>query len=115
MKGIQTIEETFAKARAKGEIPFKFDVVGKQYQIEITANDFSDLHDYEREQAGEGCLYEMLDRMTCAYDIDYDVHFGNFIFFGLAVADEDDLDSIKEIIEGQIVKAKQFVIDNPSD
>ena len=108
MKGVETIEDTFAAARAKGVIPFEFKVRAKAYEIEITADDYCALTDYENEQAGEGCLYEMLDRMTCAYDIDYSAHFGNFIFFSLAVADEDDLEGIKEIIQEQIKKAIDY-------
>jgi len=108
MKGIETIEDTFAAARAKGVIPFEFKVVGKKYEIEITADDYCALEDYENE-VGEGRLYELLDKQTCAYDIDYNAHFGNFIFFSLAVADEDDLEPIKEIIQEQIEKAKAFI------
>jgi hypothetical protein len=112
MEGIQTIEQTFTDARAKGEIPFEFKVVAKKYEIEITANDFSDLIDYENEQAGEGCLYHMLDKMTCVADIEYDVWFGNFIFFSLAVADEEDLEAVKEIIQEQIAEAKAWAKKN---
>ena len=77
-------------------------------------DDFLEMGNYECETVlgdGDTCLYKILEEFTNAYDVDYNGHFGNYIFLSLMAEHDNEIEwkSIEMLIKGQIQKAKEFV------
>jgi hypothetical protein len=80
----------------------------KHYEVEISVDDLLALTEYETEEGDY--LNEEMERVTCANDVDYNGHFGEYIFFSLATADEskDEMQGILDIIAEYIVTANTW-------
>ena len=105
-----TLEEYSRAQRAKGDFPLKREVTAKDYSIEMPMDDFCALSSYENELTWDETVADMLDKQTNAVDIDYNGHFGSYIYLTL----ETDYDTpeawadIERIITDQIERAKQW-------
>lgn len=75
------------------------------YSIEIPLDVYMKLEDWETEQPEHNCLYSILEKNTNARNVDYNGHYGNFIYFSLEVEDNTrkELKKIKLFIQQHIV------------
>jgi len=95
--------ESYADAKWKEEgmtsIAFQREVVKKAYKVELSMYDFYALIQYDGEQAydeeGHKSLLEILEKLG-AFDVDFNGHFGAYIFFSLE-ADDDTNEAWFEI------------------
>jgi hypothetical protein len=91
----------------------KREVTLTKYAIEITEVELGTITKYEREDGYcENALYHILEEQTRAVQVDYDGHFGNYIYVSLEPKDdnEEQWEQIEQIIKEFIVNAKQFLI-----
>lgn len=90
-------------------------IVSKSYAIEINEDDFDAINKFEFEAARiEECLYHILEARTYARNVDYNGHFGNFIYLSLETDDDtkEQWDMIEHIITEHIRHSIQFIVDN---
>jgi len=89
---------------------FKRELTRKSYAIEIPNDDFCALLEYEYDLSTiNGCLFYKLDKQTNAIGIEYDGHFGNFVYLSLDTV--DDCPAMWEIIDRIITEQIQEAID----
>ena len=106
-----TLEEYARAKRAQGDFPLKRKAIATKYSIEMPMDDFCALESYENELPTiDNCLFTTLEKQTYACDVDYNGHFGNYIY--LTLETEDDTPEmwadIMRIITEQIQKAKEW-------
>lgn len=95
----------------------KMDIVSKSYSIPIDdVDDFLAIDKYEGELDGSKCLYLSLETISGVYNVDYNGHFGSYIY--LSIEEEHDTKEthkkIFDLIETQIELAREY-INNPID
>ena len=94
---------------------FNRNVTHKSYAIEISEDDFVAIDTYEQKNtSNDPTLAALLDKNTTARSVDYNGHFGTFIYLTLDV-DEDTLaewKAIETIIADYIKKAKKWITKN---
>jgi hypothetical protein len=85
-----------------------FECIEKRYAVEIDSSLFSVLDgdtyslDADGYKRNKKSLFDDLDKMSGVYDIEYNGHFGNFVYF--SVATEDDKPSLHKKVERCIEK-----------
>ncbi len=94
---------------------FKHKVTKISYAIEIPMEDFIAVQETEFQAAGaELTIAEQIEKRTCAVDVDYNGHFGNFIYFTFEAQDDlpEQWETIEDIITQGIEHAKQWMKKN---
>jgi len=94
---------------------FKRKVTKVSYSIEIPMDDFLALQTTEYETIGDALsVAEEMEKQTCACDVDYNGHFGNFIYFTFEAQDDlpEEWEKIERIITQGIKNAKRWMKKN---
>ena len=113
-KRVPTLEEygRFKRAAEKWgtETPYKREVTRTSYSVELPLSDYEALEksNWEAKTTSE-CLYDILEKNTNALDVDYNGHFGCYVFYMLNKEDdtEEEHDKIVHIIHEFILMAKE--------
>ena len=98
----------------------KFEIASKSYAIPIDdVDDFLAIDKYEGDipyDESNKCLYLSLEKIDGVYSIEYNGHFGSYIY--LTIEEEHDTEEthkkISDLIETQIELAREY-INNPID
>ena len=95
----------------------KFEVVSTSYAMAIEdVDDYLAIEKYEGDQDASKCLYMTLERIDGIHTVDYNGHFGAYIY--LTVETEHDTkethDKIINLITNQIIVAREYIT-NPID
>ena len=89
-----------------------FEIVSKSYAIPIDdVDDFLANDKYELDQDASKCLYMTLERIDGIHSVDYNGHFGAYIY--LTIEEEHDTKEthkkISDLIEEQLRLAREYV------
>ena len=84
-------------------------ITAVSYSIEIPRKTYTKLEEWELEQPVSACLFDILEKNTEAYDVDYNGHFGPHIFFSVEAESntKEEWDKIKLFIQQHIVNHLQ--------
>ena len=91
---------------------FKREATSTNYAIEIPNVDkFLAIDKYELEQDASDCLYLSLETIGGVNNIDYNGHFGSYIYLRLDITDDtpETWEAINKMIADQIEVANEFI------
>lgn len=92
-----------------------FEIVSKSYAIPI--DDFLAIDKYEGDQDASKCLYMTLERIDGIHSVDYNGHFGSYIY--LTIEEEHDTQEthkkISDLIITQIELAREYKGEDEGD
>ena len=95
-----------------------FEITSKSYAIPIDdVDDFLAIDKYEGDQDASKCLYMTLERIDGIHSVDYNGHFGSYIY--LTIEEEHDTKEthkkISDLITTQIELARDYVPDEEDE
>lgn len=87
--------------------PYKCSVESVTYAFEISNDNWSEIYKCEAESCKE-LLYDLLKGIKGVFEVDYNGHFGNFVYVSVKDKEETFFKDVQKTIHGVILQSIEF-------